>query len=165
VAVFAFTSAYVGLSTVWSGTAPGGTSTPAGVGTTNLTDISSMCTMVEMSFESDELDHTALASGGYRQKITGLATGNINLTINQDFAASAGDALFGIGGTFGWAPAQSTPYYIDIRPTSAARSATNPSFVAAWVSTTYQPITGSVGDLAVITLSLPLTGRVGRLTS
>ena len=161
-AVFALTSCYVGVGTAWTGTAPGGTTTPAGTITTP-TDISAMCTSVELSFESDELDFTSFASGGYRQKITGLATGNINLTINQDFAASQGDALFGIGGTVGWAPGQSTPYYIDVRPTSAARGATNPSYVAAWVSTTYQPVTGGIGELAVITLSLPLTGRVARL--
>jgi hypothetical protein len=164
VAVFALTSCYVAVGVGWTGTAPGGTSAPTGTIATPL-DISSFCTSVEMSFESDELDHTAFASGGYRQKITGLANGNVQLTINQDFAASQGDAIFGLGGTCGWAPGQSTPYYIDVRPTSSARSATNPSFVAAWVSTTYQPITGSVGELAVITLALPLTGRVARLTS
>jgi len=37
--------------------------------------------------------------------------------------------------------------------------------VAAWVSTSYQPVNGSVGDLAVITLTLPMTGRPARLTS
>jgi len=164
VAVFALTSAYVAVGTAWTGTAPGGTSTPSGTITTP-TDISAMVTSVEMSFDADELDHTAFASGGWRQKITGIATGMINLTINQDFAASQGDALFGLGGTVGFAPGQSAPYYIDIRPTSAARGATNPSYVAAWVSTSYQPVNGSVGDLAVITLTLPMTGRPARLTS
>jgi hypothetical protein len=163
-AVFALTSCYVAVGVAWTGTAPGGTSTPSGTITTPL-DCSGFVTSVEMSFDSDELDTTAFTSGGYRQKITGLANGMINLEINQDFAASQGDALFGLGGTVGWAPGQSTPYYIDIRPTSAARGATNPSFVAAWVSTTYQPITGGVGELAKITLALPMTGRPGRLTS
>ena len=106
-----------------------------------------------------------VAAGGWRQKITGLATGSLSLTINQDFAAAAGDALFGLGGTVGFNPGQSTPYYIDIRPTSAARGSTNPSYVAAWVSTSYQPVNGSVGELAVITLTMPMTGRPARLTS
>jgi hypothetical protein len=164
VAVFALTSCYVAVGTAWTGTAPGGTSAPSGTITTP-TDISAMVTSVEMSFDADELDHTSFASGGWRQKITGIATGMINLTINQDFAASKGDALFGLGGTVGFNPGQSTPYYIDIRPTSAARGATNPSYVAAWVSTTYQPVNGGVGELAVITLALPMTGRPARLTS
>jgi hypothetical protein len=164
VAVFALTSCYVAVGTAWSGTAPGGTTTPSGTITTP-TDISDMVTSVDISFDSDELDHTSFASGGWRQKITGLATGTIALTINQDFAAGRGDALFGLGGTVGFQPGQSDPYYIDIRPTSAARGATNPSTVAAWVSTSYQPVNGSVGDLAVITLTLPMTGRPARLTS
>jgi hypothetical protein len=37
--------------------------------------------------------------------------------------------------------------------------------VAAWVSTTYQPVNGGVGELAVITLALPMTGRPARLTA
>ena len=161
-AVFALTSATVLVGTTWTGTPPGGTAVPTGTITTP-TDITDMVTSVEMSFESDELDHTSFASGGWRQKITGLATGNMSLTINQDFAALRGDALFGLGGTVGFNPGQSTPYYIDIKPTSATRSATNPSYVAAWVSTSYQPVTGAVGELAVITLTLPMTGRPARL--
>jgi hypothetical protein len=164
-AIFALTDCYVGVGTAWAGgAAPGGTTTPAGT-ITGAVNISAMTTNVEVSFESDELDATTFAAGGWRQKVTGIATGNISLTINQDFAASQGNALFGLGGTVGFAPGQSTPYYIDIRPTSAARSGTNPSFVAAWVSTSYQPVTGGVGELAVITLQLPMTGRPGQLTS
>ena len=163
-AVFALTSCYVGVGIAWTGTAPGGTSTPSGT-LNSGTDISEMVTQVEMSFESDELETTGFAAGGWRQKITGLATGSLSLTINQDFASAAGDELFGLGGTVGFNPGQSTPYYIDIRPTSAARGSTNPSYVAAWVSTSYQPVNGSVGELAVITLTMPMTGRPARLTS
>ena len=163
-AVFALTSCYVGVGTLWTGDAPGGTAVPAGT-ISSVIDISEMVTSVEMSFDADELDTTGFAAGGWRQKITGIATGMINLTINQDFAATKGDALFGLGGTVGFNPGQSTPYYIDIRPTSAARGSTNPSYVAAWVSTTYQPVNGGVGELAAITLALPMTGRPARLVS
>ena len=130
-AVFSLTSCYVAVGTGWTGDAPGGIIAPTGViSAGTLVDISPMVTSIEMSYESDELDHTSFSSGGFRQKITGLATGSVTLTINQDFAASQGDALFGLGGTVGWNPGQSTPYYLDVRPTSAARSATNPSHVA-----------------------------------
>ena len=163
-AAFALTSCYVAVGVAWTGTAPGGTSVPSGTIATPL-DCSGFVTSVSMEFSSDELDTTGFTSGGYRSKITGLATGTATIEINQDYAASQGDAIFGLGGTCGWAPGQSTPYYLDIRATSAARSATNPSFVAAWVSTSYQPLAGGVGDLAKITLNLPLVGRIGRLTS
>jgi len=164
VAVFSLTDCYVEVGTAWTGTAPGGSSTPSGTIDTG-TDISEMVTSVEMSFEADENETTAFAAGGWRQKITGLATGNISITINQDFAASKGDALFGLGGTVGFSPGQSAPYYIEVRPTSSARGSTNPAYVAAWLSTSYQPVSGSVGDLAVITLTMPMTGQPGRLTS
>ena len=163
-AAFALTSCYVAVGVAWTGTAPGGTTTPSGTITTPL-DCSGFVTSLEMSFESDELDTTGFTSGGYRSKITGLATGSCTIEINQDYAASQGDAIFGLGGSCGWAPGQSVPYYLDVRATNAARSATNPSFVAAWISTSYQPLSGGVGDLAKITLNLPLVGRIGRLTS
>ena len=127
--VFALTSTLVQVGVAWTGAAPGGTVTPTGTITTPI-DISAYLTSVELSFESDELDHTSFGSGGYRQKITGLATGTISLTINQDFDASRGDSVFGLGGTVGWAPGQSTPYFIDVRATSAARSAGTPLNIA-----------------------------------
>jgi hypothetical protein len=124
-----------------------------------------MCSSVEVSFEADEQDYTNFASGGWRQKLTGLASGNIAFTFNQDFAAAQVDALFGIGGTFGFAPGQVTPYYLDVKPTSSARAATNPSYVAAWLNNGVQVIQGSVGDLATISVTFPFTGRFHRLTS
>jgi hypothetical protein len=68
--------------------------------------VSAFTTSVEVSFESDELDFTNFGSGGWRQKITGLATGNISLTFNQDFAATTVDDRFGLGGTVGFVPGQ-----------------------------------------------------------
>lgn len=162
-AFFALTTATVKVGIAWTGTAPGGTSgTPSGTIATPI-DVSSMVTGVELSLSSDELDATTMGAGGWRQKLTGLAAGTLSVTFNQDFASGGTDALFGLGGTVGFAPGQSAPYYIDILPTSAARSATNPSYVAAWLNAGGSPVQGSVGDLAVITYSFPITGKVARL--
>ena len=163
-AVFSLTSATVLVGAAWTGTAPGTSATPSGT-ITSTTDLSSMTTAVTVSMSSAELGTTNFGSGGWEQKISGLATGSIQLTFNQDFAAGQVDALFGIGGTFGFAPGQVTPYYIDIKPTSSARAATNPSYVAAWLNMGGDPIQGSVGDLAVVTYTFPFTGRFHRLTS
>jgi len=163
-AVFALNSATILVGTAWTGTAPGTAATPSGTVTAAI-DVSAFTTSVEVSFESDELDFTNFASGGWRQKITGLATGNISLTFNQDFAATTVDDRFGLGGTVGFVPGQVAPYYIDVKPTSAVRSATNPSIVAAWLNTGGSPVQGSVGDLAVVTYTFPFTGRIARLTT
>jgi hypothetical protein len=92
-------------------------------------------------------------------------SGTVTLNFNQDFAASNVDAVFGLGGTMGLVAGQVTPYYIDIKPTSLSRSATNPSFVAGWLNTGIPSLNGNVGDLAKVSATFPLTGRFIKLTS
>lgn len=161
-AVFAMTSAMPQLATAWTGTSPGnpGTQTISGTLTTP-TDVSAMCVQVSVSFEADELEYTNFASGGWRQKLAGLKSGMVQFDFNQDYAASQVDALFGLGGTFGFG----TTFYTDIKPTNSARSATNPSTVLQILNLSYTPIAGKVGDLAVVSLQFPFTGQPGRLVA
>jgi hypothetical protein len=161
-AVFALTSATILTGTAWTGTAPGGSAAASGTITTS-TDISAMVTQVELSLEAEELDYTNFASAGWRQKSGGLQMGTVNLTLNQDFAASQVDAIFGLGGTLGFGSTSSL--YMDIKPTSSARSATNPSYVLRFLNLGYTPISNGVGELATVSLSFPTTGVVTRLTA
>ena len=161
-AVFALTGATVLVGTTWTGTAPGGSAAPSGTITTT-TDISSLLTGINLSLEADELEWTNFASAGWRQKEVGLQMGSVQLDLNQDFAASVTDAIFGLGGTLGFA--SSSTLYMDIKPTSASRSATNPSYVLRFLNLSYQPIANSVGELATMSLTFPTTGRIARLTS
>jgi len=163
-AVFALTSATVSVGTGWTGTPPGGTAAASGT-ITSAIDISSFTTQVELSFSADELDYTNFASAGWRQKLSGLASGTVQLTLNADFAATTVDDRFGLGGTVGFPMSSATPYYMDIRPTSAARSATNPSYVLGWLNLGVPVITGTVGDLAVVQYQFTMTGRPSRLTA
>jgi hypothetical protein len=161
-AVFALTSATLQVGTAWTGTAPGGTSAASGT-ISSAVDISSLVNQVELSLEAEELDYTNFASAGWRQKIGGLQMGTVNLTLNQDFAASVTDAIFGLGGTLGFGSTSSL--YMDIRATSSARSATNPSYVLRFLNLGYSPISNGVGELATVSLSFPTTGLIARLTS
>lgn len=163
-AVFSMTSCFLGIGTSWTGTAPGDPGTQTVSGTLSSTDLSTMVSSVDISLNADELDYTNFGSGGWRQKISGLKAGTLQITFNQDFAASKVDALFGLGGSlmpFGG----SGSYYFEIKPTSSARSTTNPSYVGQIVPLDYKPLTGQVGSLAVISLQFPTTGQVARLTS
>ena len=163
-AAFTLTSCKVQVGTGWTGTAPGnpGTQTVSGTITTP-TDISAMVTSIDLALAADELDYSNMASGGWRLKLGGMKAGTIQLNFNQDFAASQVDAIFGLGGTLGFM--SSSNLYMDIMPTNSARAATNPSYVLQFLNLDYKPITGSVGDLAVVQLSFPTTGQVARLTS
>ena len=163
-AVFSMTSCFIGIGTSWTGTAPGDPGTQTVTGTLTSTDLSTMITSIDLSLSAEELDFTNFGSGGWRQKISGLKSGTMQINFNQDFAASKVDALFGIGGSlipFGGVG----PYYFEIKATSAARSATNPSYVGQVVPLQYTPISGAVGDLATISIQLPTTGQVARLTA
>lgn len=160
-AVFALTNATILIGTAWTGTAPGGITAASGTITT-ATDISAMATQVELSLEAEELDYTNFASAGWRQKIGGLQMGTVSLTLNQDFAASQVDAIFGLGGTLGFG--SSSSLYMDIK-VGSARSATAPSYVLRFLNLSYSPVSNSVGELAVVSLSFPTTGVVTRLTS
>jgi hypothetical protein len=163
-AVFTMTSCYIAIGTTWTGTAPGDPGTQTVSGTLTGTDLSTMTTSVDLSFNAEELDYTNFGSGGWRQKISGLKAGTLQLAFNQDFAASKIDALFGIGGSlmpFGGTGA----YYFEIKSTSGARSTTNPSYVGQLIPLAYTPLSGAVGDLATISISLPTTGQIARLTA
>lgn len=164
-ATFALTGATILIGAGWTGTAPGDPGTQTVSGTiTSSTDISTMVASVELGLSADELDFTNFGSGGWRQKIAGLKAGTLSLTFNQDFAASKVDALFGIGGSV--IPFGGTgTYYVDIKPTSSARSATNPSYVAQLVPVAYTPLSGGVGVLAQVQIQIPTTGQVARLTA
>ena len=155
------------VGTTWSApaTAPGLGAGVTVAGTiTGPTDISQFVTSVTVDINADELDWTNFASGSSRQKASGLEAGTISITVNQDYAASATHSVFRPGGTVGYAKGQVTPYYIDIKPTSASRSATNPSFVAAWLNNTWN-IGGAVGELGVQTFQFPVTGIWAFLTA
>ena len=108
---------------------------------------------------------TGSTPSGTITSTTDISSGTVQLNFNQDFAAANVDALFGLGGTLGLVVGQVTPYYIDIKPTSSARGATNPSFVAGFLNTGINSINGNVGDLAKVQASFPLTGRFIKLTS
>ena len=162
-AVFALTNATVLVGTAWTGTAPGGV--VAASGTINSsTDISSYLTGVELSIEAEELDYTNFASAGWRQKITGLQSGNVALTMNDDQAASALESIFGLGGTLGIG--STSTLYMDIKPTSAGRGTSNASYCLRFLNLGGKVVGGSVGELASKgTWTFPTTGLVQRLTA
>ena len=113
--------------------------------TVNSVDLSDYVTAVTLNYEKDSVEVTAMGATGH--KFTGgLQNISCDVTFNQDFASSQVaatlDALVGATTT------------VVIKPTSAAVSATNPSYTItdAYLAAT-QPVAGSVGDLASMSVS------------
>jgi hypothetical protein len=164
---FALISPFVSVSTAWSApaTAPGTNSTIAGTLSGTTTDITPFTSSVSSEINFEELDSTDFAAGGWREKILGLGGATVQLTLNQSFAAANVDSYFGIGGTYGPTPGQSSPYYIEVRGTTSARAATNPGYCFAFFPTNVVVLSNGVGELATVSLQFAITGKPGRLTA
>lgn len=116
--------------------------------TVNSVDLSSYVSSLTLDYAKDSVEVTAMSNSGHLFT-GGLQNISLSLTLNQDFAATKVaatlDALIGSTTT------------VVIKPTSAAVSATNPSYTIsnAFLAGT-QPVNGSVGDLA--SMSVTFTG-------
>lgn len=121
-----------------------------------VTTSTAACTI---SLEADDVETTAFGvSGGYRTRIAGLKQGTVDFEFHQDFGTGAIDSLF--SSYFGSTVA------VKVRPGgTAAISATNPEFQFDVLVNKWNPIDGSVGDLATNKVSLPITGVVTRATA
>lgn len=92
----------------------------------------------------DEVDITAF--GASSKAITkGLGDASISVDFFQDFAAGKVHATLQplIGST--------TPVTVEVRPTSAARSATNPAAVMSGLLMNYNFLDGGIGEATKIT--------------
>ena len=166
-AAFVLVNKTILIGSAWTGTAPGGATTPSGT-ITSTTDLSSFVFQgAEPGFAANMLEVTNFGSGGYKASIPGITSGDdLQIVMNADYASS--QAWAGVTGVFG-SLALSRPgdsfKYIDIKPTSSARSATNPSMVFAVWAKGIQPLQGAVGDKATHVLTLEVTGAFAVLTS
>jgi predicted secreted protein len=120
------------------------------------TALASYLTQVELKTSANDITTTAFGST-WVTRVAGLKEGSLTLQFNQDYAASAVDAVL-------W-PLLGTNATVVIKPTSTATSATNPAFTAVVVVTDYTPISGNIGDLSTFSITLPTTGAISRATA
>jgi hypothetical protein len=105
---------------------------------TNFSDHTSSC---EINMSKDEVETTNFSGSG-RERVHGLQDNNFTITFQQDFAAASVDSvLFPL-----WS--NETEFTVEIRPTSAGVSASNPKYTGTCILLEYQPLSGDVGDLS-----------------
>lgn len=159
------------IGTAWSApaTAPGlgAGVTIAGTITTNATDISQWTSGPDVGFQTDMVESTDNASGGFKEFLPGLSSGDdIAIPLSADFAASQiWVAIQTVFGTLGVSRPGDVVRYADFKPTNAARGTTNPSFVVAVFSKGVQPLKNAVGAKADHGLVLQVTGGFAVLTA
>jgi hypothetical protein len=124
--------------------------------TINGSPFSSSLAAVTLDITVEEQDTTSFGNTA-RTRVGGLQDASISLDFHQDFAASAVDAtLFPLLGSYAT---------VVVKPTAGTVTATNPSYTAVCLVTQYQPFASSVGDLATLSVSWPVSGPVVRGTA
>lgn len=122
----------------------------------NSVDLSDHVRSVTINVEAEDLEDTAMGDA-FRSRIGGLKDWSVDIEFNQDFASSEVDATI-------W-PLLGTTTTITIRPTSSPVGPTNPSYSGSVLVSEYNPLDGSVGDLATTSVSWPGAGALTRSTS
>lgn len=120
----------------------------------NSVTLSDHCEKVTIEVNADEVDFTAFGDS-YKEVGQGIKDAKITLTMQQDFAAGSVDAtlwpLFAAGTTFP----------VEIRATSAARSATNPAYLLTGILMDYSPLDGAVGDKSTTDVTIQNGAQAG----
>jgi len=122
----------------------------------NGKDLSDHLTDVSLTYEADEIESTSSGTTvNDKTFIAGLRSWKVDATLQQEYDTGKVDAtLFSLVGA--------DPFTIKVRPTSAVKGATNPSFEGSAILTSYPPISGSVGELAKVSVSFRGTGALTR---
>lgn len=161
--IAAATSWYVIVAAATSGgTAPGGATAPTGCTLTTPSDISGFITQIEVGADLDTPDATTFGSGGYNAFVAGLRRGVMNMTAFNDYAASQLNALIGMNGSvipFGGAG------FVEVRPTSSARSTSNPGFVCRVIHNGWRMVNAGVGQIPTVQWNPVITGGFAELTA
>ena len=158
-AVATLISAKVQVGTAWTGTAPGPANPTVSGTISSSTDFSDHIFENQLGPKVAMQDFTTFGDGAFVSQKPGLKGADLTINFNQDFAGSSVDATFGAGFLAG------TLFYIDVKPTNAARAATNPSYVYAAYVMSYPVIGQSVGNKAAVQVGFGVTGSFARLTA
>lgn len=120
----------------------------------NSVVLSDHANQVTIDDNREPVDITAF--GATNKTVTkGLGDGTISVTLFQDFAAAKTHA------TLQPLVSSSTAVPVEIRPTSAARSATNPACLMQGLLMNYNMLSGSVGEASTITAEFQNGSQTG----
>jgi len=123
----------------------------------NATDLSAYCSSGALTVEAESKDTTTFGSNGWHEELSGIKSGQLALVFKQDVAAAALDSIM-------W-PLAFTVVTFEIRATQSAVGTSNPKYTGSVNLKGWNPIGGSVGDVAEVSITYPTTGAITRATS
>ena len=124
--------------------------------TINGVNLSEFITSISLSTSEDVVDTTGMAAGGARTRVSGLADNSVTIEFNNDYATGGPEVSINAVGS----SLVGTNTTVVVKPTSAAVSATNPSYTFSCVVAEWQPLSGAVGELATVSTTWPISGVV-----
>jgi len=124
--------------------------------TINSVNLSDHIASVTINQSYDVVETTAFGSTAAKTRVAGLQDHSVTLEFHQDFASSNVEATLN---TIGSSLIGATTTIV-CSPTSSAISATNPSYTFTALCSEWTPINGSVGELATVSVTWPITGAI-----
>ena len=120
------------------------------------TDFSDSIAALTLDISREQLEITAFGDAA-RRYIGGLQDSSVTISFHQDFASGSVDSTVfsNLGGTVA----------LVVKPTSAAVSATNPSYSFNALVVQSTPFSSNVGDLATMDVTWPVDGAITRGTA
>lgn len=127
--------------------------------TVNGIDLSDHVRSVQLNYEAEILDDTAMGTSGTRSNRPGLKNWTMTVEFYQDYAAASIDAtLFGLIGQVAFPvlmrPVKGTP----VGPG-------NPNFSGNAVLESYPPITGEIGAIGMASATFRCASALTRVTA
>ena len=119
--------------------------------TVDSVDLSSLVSSVTINRAFDELDVTAMGDSGARA-VKGLERSSVSIDFFND--PDTGKTLQKLNSTWG------SSVTVVIKQTSAAVSATNPSYTMSCLINNTTPINGAVGDISTQSVTWNVNGTI-----
>jgi hypothetical protein len=121
-------------------------------------DLSARVDSVTLNFGPALVESSAFGSSSVR-RLAGVKDWSVDLQFQQDFAAGQVDA------TLSGPALAGTAVTVELRPTTAARSATNPAYRGSAFIESYTPLGGAHGELSRAPVALKGDDTLSRLTA
>jgi len=113
---------------------------------------------VTITYNAELHDRTAMGSSA-RKRIAGLKDGSVTIEFNQDLSSTTYDKTL-------WNSLGSTATRLLIKAAgTSASTKVNPRYYGPCIMGTYNPITGTVGDLSVNSVTFQFNGLLNRAES
>lgn len=131
--------------------------------TASANDLTNYVRAVAVTHEAETQDDTCMGDDS-RSHLGALKNWSAEIEFNADYSTTTLEKT--LSTKLGQTPTSSgAGFWLEVRPTTVATTATNPEYEGRAMLVSYGPISGTVGDLATHSVSLIGVGDLTRSTA